>query len=90
MLLRYTKCDYIADSIDIKHACVAGRIPAIRTPWQEYSSSFEVRLYIKVTFQPVGPNFLFWPAWILHMYGGEFPNLFSGCVCIFKFLLAEN
>ena len=68
MLFRYTKCDYIADSTDIKHACATGRIPAIRTPWQEYSSSFEVRLYIKVTFQPVGPNFLFWPAWILHMY----------------------
>ena len=53
----------------IKHACAAGRIPAIRTLWQVYSSTFEVRLvYIKVTFQPLGHNFLFWPAWILHRY----------------------
>ena len=81
----------LLDSIDIKHASAAGIIPVIMTLWQVYYSSFEVRLvYIKVTFQPVGPNFLFWPTWILHMYGGEFPNLFSGCVCIFKFLLAEN
>ena len=60
------------DFIDIKHASAADIIPAIRTLWQVYSSTFEVRLvYIKVTFQPLGHNFLFWPAWILHRYWGS-------------------
>ena len=56
----------LLDSIDIKHASAAGIIPAIRTLGQMYSSSFEVRLvYFKVTFQLVGPDCLFWSAWIL-------------------------
>ena len=45
MLFRYTKCDDIADSIDIKHASAAGIIPAIRTLGQVYYSSFEARLF---------------------------------------------
>ena len=41
-------------------------VKKISTLWQVYSSSFEVWLvYFKVTFQLVGPDCLFWSAWIL-------------------------
>ena len=46
------------------HSFTSGK--KISTLWQVYSSSFEVRLvYFKVTFQLVGPDCLFWSAWIL-------------------------
>ena len=56
------------DSIDRICSSTVDIISAFSTLGQVYSSSFEARLvYIKVTLQPVGLNFLLCPALSLHM-----------------------